>query len=235
MDGVGALHAERRAAARHRQLHDRRAPPAPLAVGVPPGPSRGRHGAAGRQLDRRRARGPRRRAPTSASSRARSASPTCTRSTSPTTSSIVVVAPDHPWARRRRPLTVRDAGGDPARRARDRLRHPRDARPRARPPRPGAPSPPALELGSTVAVKSAVMAGVGPAVISRLAVEGELATGRLVAVDLEGVAIERTLRAVWSRAHGAVGRRARRCCASSACRRPGRGRRASRSGDAPVR
>jgi DNA-binding transcriptional LysR family regulator len=60
--------------------------------------------------------------------------------------------------------------------------------------------PPALELGSTVAVKSAVIAGVGPAVLSRLAVDGELATGRLVAVAVRDVAIDRTLRAVWSRA-----------------------------------
>ena len=49
-------------------------------------------------------------------------------------------------------------------------------------------------------MKSAVIAGVGPAVLSRLAVEAELATGRLVVVALDGVAIERTLRAVWSRA-----------------------------------
>ena len=59
--------------------------------------------------------------------------------------------------------------------------------------------PPALELGSTVAVKSAVLADSGPAVLSRLAVDAELSSGRLVAVKIDGQPIERSLRAVWSR------------------------------------
>jgi DNA-binding transcriptional LysR family regulator len=112
---------------------------------------------------------------------------------------IVVVAPDHVWARRRRPLPVAALAGTPlvvretgsgTRETLDELlgRHGLRA------------EPPALELGSTVAVKSAVLAGVGPAVLSRLAVDHELADGRLVAVELAAAPIERVLRAVWPRA-----------------------------------
>jgi DNA-binding transcriptional LysR family regulator len=112
---------------------------------------------------------------------------------------VVVVPPDHPWARRRRPvalralattpLVVRETGSG-TRETLDLLlgRHGL------------TPVAPALELGSTVAVKSAVLAGSGPAVLSRLAVEGELATGRLIIVDLDAETMTRSLRAVWSRA-----------------------------------
>ena len=62
--------------------------------------------------------------PTSASSRARSSSPTCTPWRSPPTSSSSSSRPTTRGPRRRRPLPMRDAGGDPARRARDRLRAP---------------------------------------------------------------------------------------------------------------
>ncbi|MET0326199.1 MAG: LysR family transcriptional regulator [Ilumatobacteraceae bacterium] len=112
---------------------------------------------------------------------------------------VIVAAPDHPWSRRRRPLSMRSLAaaalvvresGSGTRETLDLVFGRHGLR--------GAP--PALELGSTVAVKSAVLAGVGPAVLSRLAVEAELADGRLVAVDLEGEPMVRTLRAVWSRA-----------------------------------
>ena len=112
---------------------------------------------------------------------------------------VVVVAPDHPWTRRRTPLTVRHLAATPlvVRETGSGTRETLDLVLGQHGEQAVAP---ALELGSTVAVKSAVAAGVGPAVISRLAVEGELAMGRLVAVDLAAVAIARTLRAVWSRA-----------------------------------
>jgi DNA-binding transcriptional LysR family regulator len=56
---------------------------------------------------------------------------------------------------------------------------------------------PVLELSSTSAVRSAVSAGAGPAVLSSLAVQDDLAAGRLVAVAVEGVDLRRSLRAVW--------------------------------------
>ena len=58
-------------------------------------------------------------------------------------------------------------------------------------------APPLLELSSTSAVRSAVLAGAGPAVLSSLAVAEDLSAGRLVRVGLSGVDLARSLRAVW--------------------------------------
>ncbi len=64
----------------------------------------------------------------------------------------------------------------------------------------GAATPPsALDLGSISAVRIAVINGSSPTVISRLAVEADLAAGTLVEIDVPGVRIERRFRAVWSR------------------------------------
>jgi DNA-binding transcriptional LysR family regulator len=60
------------------------------------------------------------------------------------------------------------------------------------------PVPPQAELSSTTAIKAAVAAGAGPAVLSSLAVAAELAAGTLRAVPVTGVDLNRTLRAVWS-------------------------------------
>src|SRR6185312_11835283 len=58
--------------------------------------------------------------------------------------------------------------------------------------------PPAAELSSTTAIKAAVAAGAGPAVLSSLAVAAELAAGTLRAVPVTGVDLTRRLRAVWT-------------------------------------
>ena len=42
------------------------------------------------------------------------------------------------------------------------------------------------------------MAGAGPAVLSELAVRDDLSAGRLRTVGVEGLRLERTLRAIWS-------------------------------------
>lgn len=111
---------------------------------------------------------------------------------------VVVVAPDHPWARRRSaptpaelaatPLVVREGGSgtratlaaalaglgiDEARLA-----------------------PPSLELGSNAAVRASVAAGAGPAVLSELAVSAWVAHGELVEVPVAGLELRRRLRAV---------------------------------------
>jgi DNA-binding transcriptional LysR family regulator len=52
---------------------------------------------------------------------------------------------------------------------------------------------PAMSLGSTEAVKNAVVHGLGVAMVSRLTVELELRTGLLVALEVEGVHIRRAL------------------------------------------
>lgn len=108
----------------------------------------------------------------------------------------VVVAPDHPWARLRAPLTpaefaqgrliLRERGFG----ARETLRAVlgelwRDNT--------------HLELPSTTAVKEAVEAGGGAGVLSLLTVEREVQSGRMVRVPVTGLDLTRTLRAVWDK------------------------------------
>lgn len=113
---------------------------------------------------------------------------------------VVVVAPGHPWGRRRRPLQAaelamtslvsREAGsGTRAALAQALAPHL---------PAGAALASPALEMSSAAAVRATVVAGVAPGAISSLAVAADLAAGRLVAVDVAGVDLTRTLRAVWA-------------------------------------
>jgi len=110
---------------------------------------------------------------------------------------LVVTAPGHPWAGRRRPLglaeiaatplVMREAGSGTRDTLTDHL---------------AAQDPPlrpmiAMELGTSAAVRSAIAAGVGPGVLSRLAVRDDLVLGRLVAVEVAGPPLTRQLTAVW--------------------------------------
>nr|WP_211351380.1 LysR family transcriptional regulator [Saccharothrix variisporea] len=110
----------------------------------------------------------------------------------------VVVPPGHRWTRRR--PTVRDLAATPLV-MRERGSGTRDTLDRALPDA----CPPALELGSTTAVRGAVVAGVAPAVLSVLAVALDLADGRLVEVPVEGLDLRRVLRAVWPAGRRLVG------------------------------
>jgi DNA-binding transcriptional LysR family regulator len=56
---------------------------------------------------------------------------------------------------------------------------------------------PVLELSSSVAVRAAVVAGAGPAVMSRLAVADDVAAGRLRIVPIPELDLSRELRAIW--------------------------------------
>ena len=56
-----------------------------------------------------------------------------------------------------------------------------------------------LALGSTAAVKSAVINGGPPSVMSELAVAPDVEAGSLVAIDVPGLEIHRELRAIWTR------------------------------------
>jgi DNA-binding transcriptional LysR family regulator len=111
---------------------------------------------------------------------------------------LVVTAPGHPWAGRRRPLglaqiaatplVMREAGSGTRDTLTDHL---------------AAQDPPlrpriAMELGTSAAVRSAIAAGVGPGVLSRLAVRDDLVLGRLVAVEVAGPPLIRELTAVWN-------------------------------------
>lgn len=109
---------------------------------------------------------------------------------------VVVVAPGHPWSRRSRslsisrlastPLVVREVGSG----TREALEH-------ALAMHGLVLATPALELGSTTAVKRAVTDGVAPAVISWLTVAADVEERRLTTVEIEGLDLGRTLRAVW--------------------------------------
>jgi DNA-binding transcriptional LysR family regulator len=103
----------------------------------------------------------------------------------------LIVAPGHPWARRRTgipaaelaatALISREAGSGTRRFLADALARQAGL----------APVPPAAELSSTTAIKAAVAAGAGPAVLSSLAVAAELSAGRRLAGparDLRGIA-----------------------------------------------
>lgn len=108
----------------------------------------------------------------------------------------VVVSPDHCWARRGRPIALAELAATPL---------------VQREPGSGTRDTveavlggqfdvalPMVELSSTTAIKAAVEAGVGPAVLSTLAVADELRRESLVAVDVIEADMSRELRAVWS-------------------------------------
>ena len=106
---------------------------------------------------------------------------------------VVVVAPNHPWFRRRfvtvqdlaaTPLVVREPGSGT-----------RDTLERAL--SDVSCAAPELELPSNAAVLAAAASGAAPAVISALAARGAISEGRLRRVPLTGRTLQRELRAVW--------------------------------------
>lgn len=110
---------------------------------------------------------------------------------------VVVVAPGHPWARRRRPLSpamlsatplvLREVGSGTREVLEGALA------------KLGLTVTPSVEMGSTTAIKTATESGSGPAVLSRLATRADVDAGRLVIVPLQGVDLRRSIRAVWVR------------------------------------
>jgi DNA-binding transcriptional LysR family regulator len=106
---------------------------------------------------------------------------------------VLVVRPDHPWARRRRPVTASELAETPLV-----SREPGSGTRRALERALAVSSvDSAMELTTTSAVREAVLAGAGPAVLSTLTVSDALATGRLVQVATTGIDLDRVLRAVW--------------------------------------
>lgn len=111
---------------------------------------------------------------------------------------VVVVAPGHPWAGRRRPVTAAELATAPlaVREAGSGTRAVLEqALVAAGHPLAGSPA----QLGSTSAVKAVVRGGGAAAVLSRLTVVDEIARGDLVRVGVDGVDLTRTLRMVWTR------------------------------------
>jgi molybdate transport repressor ModE-like protein len=112
---------------------------------------------------------------------------------------VLVVAPGHPWARRRSGIGAAELAGI-ALVSREGGSGTRDALDAALAAvlGPGtAQAPAALSLSTTAAVRSAVLAGAGPAVISELAVADDLAAARLTRIQTPDLDLRRTLRAIW--------------------------------------
>ncbi|MFV0632782.1 LysR family transcriptional regulator [Demequina sp.] len=109
----------------------------------------------------------------------------------------VVVQPRHPWARKGRvsvaeladtELILREKGSGTRRTFEAALAaagHPLHAEP-------------AATAATTLGVRSAVMAGSAPGVLSCLAVAADLAERRLVRVEVEGLGVDRPLTAIWA-------------------------------------
>ncbi|MFL0578869.1 LysR family transcriptional regulator [Dietzia sp. 179-F 9C3 NHS] len=108
---------------------------------------------------------------------------------------VVVVAPGHTWTRRRTPITADELAATPL---------------LVREPGSGTRTTletalsgigtvhPLLELGSSAAVRTSALEGVGPAVLSTLAVSDQLRSGDLREVAVENLDLRRLLRAVWT-------------------------------------
>ncbi len=108
---------------------------------------------------------------------------------------VLVVAPDHLLARRRRPVSRGELAAMPLA-SREDGSGTRDTLHAAV---GEAMVPPAVELDSNAAVKVLASSGSYPAVLSELAVANELRDGRLVEVPLGDVDLRRSLDAVWRR------------------------------------
>lgn len=110
---------------------------------------------------------------------------------------LLIVAPTHPWAEQPRritvddllaePLVLRELGSGTRSWLTDWLARQHHREPFI-----------ATTLGSTTAVVQAVLKGIGPTVISNLAVSAELADGRLCEVAVKDLSLVRKLRAVWT-------------------------------------
>ncbi|SOJ57992.1 putative HTH-type transcriptional regulator [Mycobacterium simulans] len=113
---------------------------------------------------------------------------------------VVIVPADHKWARRQRPLTAAELSQTPLV-AREQGSGTRDSLTVALSHTLGDSmhqAPPVLELSSAAAVRAAVVAGAGPAVMSRLAVADDLEVGRLRTVPVPELDLKRKLRAIWA-------------------------------------
>jgi molybdate transport repressor ModE-like protein len=112
---------------------------------------------------------------------------------------IVVVPPDHKWVRRSAPITVAELRQTPlvSRRSGWRLLLGSDEGTEDNNGDQQEPAAHPLELASAAAVRAAVLAGAGPAVMSRLAVSDDLNHGRLRAIPVADMDMRRDLRAIW--------------------------------------
>jgi DNA-binding transcriptional LysR family regulator len=123
---------------------------------------------------------------------------------------VVVVSPNHEWARQSRAISAQDLAHTSlvCREPRAGIRDSLDVALRRALGVEVQQAPPVLELPSAGAVRAAVLAGAGPAAMSRLAVADDLAVGRLREVAVTQIDLRRDLRAIWlggtAQPHGAI-------------------------------
>lgn len=110
---------------------------------------------------------------------------------------LIVTDPGHPWAQRTTPLPVHELAttalieredGSGTRAFLDYIAH-------AERPKPIA------EFNSNSTICQCVAAGMGPAVLSQLAVQSQLKLGTIVEIPFDGPALVRELRIIWSASH----------------------------------
>jgi DNA-binding transcriptional LysR family regulator len=112
---------------------------------------------------------------------------------------VVIVPPGHKWAHRKTPVSARELNDTPLV-ARESGSGTRDALATALRNVLGASAvqpAPVLELSSSAAVRAAVIAGAGPAVMSRLAVADDVTIGRVRTIAVDELDLRRELRAIW--------------------------------------
>jgi len=112
---------------------------------------------------------------------------------------VIVVPPAHKWARRPGAVTARELAETPLV-AREPHSGIRDSLTAALCHALGddmRQTLPVLELTSAAAMRAAVLAGAGPAAMSKLAVADDLAVGRLRAVHIPELDLRRQFRAIW--------------------------------------
>jgi DNA-binding transcriptional LysR family regulator len=112
---------------------------------------------------------------------------------------VVVVPPEHKWARRSTPVTALELSRTPLvmRESGSGTRDSLGAALRQVLGEGAEQAPPVLELNSATAVRAAVLAGAGPAVTSTLAVQDDLRVGRLRTIAIPDLDLRRELRAIW--------------------------------------
>jgi molybdate transport repressor ModE-like protein len=113
---------------------------------------------------------------------------------------VVVVAPGHPWTRRRSGVSAAELASTSlvSREGGSGTRDTLAAALAAAVGHGAAQAPAALSLSTTAAVRAAVLAGAAPAVISKLAVADDLTAGRLIETKTPELDLRRALRAIWA-------------------------------------
>lgn len=112
---------------------------------------------------------------------------------------VVVVPPTHRWARRSTPITADELSRVPlvSREPGSGTRESVIAALRRSLGDSLHLAPPAIELSSATAMRAAVRAGAGPAVMSRLSAADDLALNRLREIPVTNLNLGRDLRAIW--------------------------------------